>query len=324
MADDDWEEDDLTYCSICLEPYTENGGHVPRMLPCFHTFCQNCISQLIQDISVTCPVCRAKHTRGNDVKKFPQNKYILTHIRRKQKEQKDSSVPKKSRKKCAEHRQGLCFYCKETSCQTEICPECFLNEHRFHEVVNLEEGHQELSKKLLSEIRTLTTDIEHDQQELLKTKDQINKNYVACVTSAQKRRNEFIKIIQESFSKLSQVAFVEMKNTKRSTDVDLAEMEEQLAVLGSVKENMNEYTCEEISDSIETLGVIKAQVESSTEAKIYRCPVFNDSNTNNADIEKLCGFLTQKDLFFEKSSRKAAKTDRRTRPKLKGQTKRNK
>ena len=165
-----------------------NGGHVPRMLPCFHTFCQNCIRQLIQDISVTCPMCRAKHTRGNNVKKFPQNKCILTHIRRKQKPQKDSSVSRKSRKKCSEHRQEFCFYCKETSCQREICPECFLNEHRLHEVVNLKEGHKELSKKLLSEIKTLTTNIEHDQQELLKTKDQINKDYVACVNFCSKTK----------------------------------------------------------------------------------------------------------------------------------------
>ena len=189
LADDqgneltDDEEDDLTNCSICFETYVGNGDHVPRMLPCSDTFCQKCIRQLIWENSPTCPVCVTKHTPVNDVKKFPQNKYILSHIRYKQKAQKNLSVAKKAVKECAEHHQVLGFYCKETSCQRKICPGCFLNEHRYHEVVDLEEGHKQLREKLLSEIETLITDMEHNQHQLVKTKDQISENYVACINS---------------------------------------------------------------------------------------------------------------------------------------------
>jgi hypothetical protein len=27
-------------CELCNEPYDEEGGHIPRLLSCGHTFCQ--------------------------------------------------------------------------------------------------------------------------------------------------------------------------------------------------------------------------------------------------------------------------------------------
>ena len=32
-------------CSVCLEPYR---GRQPKLLPCFHTFCLPCLSQLAE------------------------------------------------------------------------------------------------------------------------------------------------------------------------------------------------------------------------------------------------------------------------------------
>ena len=117
---------------------------------------------------------------------------------------------------------------------------------------------------------------------------------------------------------MSQDAFDQMKNAKRSVDVDLAEMEQHLVDLGSMKENMNEATCEEITGRIERLEVMKAQTESRREVTIYRCLEYNDSNTTVNEIVKLCGFITQKDILFKKSSISVPKTDGPTRRKLKG------
>ena len=61
--------DDLTNCSVCFELYAENGDHVPRILPCFHTFCEKCIQQLFRGRLLTCPECRITHSAGN-VKKI--------------------------------------------------------------------------------------------------------------------------------------------------------------------------------------------------------------------------------------------------------------
>ena len=46
---------DLVTCSVCLEVYTN-----PRILPCLHTFCEECVNQLAQTAggALACPECR--------------------------------------------------------------------------------------------------------------------------------------------------------------------------------------------------------------------------------------------------------------------------
>ena len=79
--------DSLEYilaCQICLEDFEETGDHVPRILPCFHSLCEKCLKQLIEGNSMECPECREKHRVVNGIKIFPQNKYILANIRKKE------------------------------------------------------------------------------------------------------------------------------------------------------------------------------------------------------------------------------------------------
>ena len=80
MADS---EDDITSCPVCFEEYTNEGDHVPRILPCYHTVCEHCIRGLLSDFSLDCPECRVTHHATHGIKIFPQNRYILTHIRTK-------------------------------------------------------------------------------------------------------------------------------------------------------------------------------------------------------------------------------------------------
>ncbi|KAK7490551.1 hypothetical protein BaRGS_00018154, partial [Batillaria attramentaria] len=60
--------DSRVVCSVCLEPYR---GRQPKLLPCFHTFCLPCLSQIAlkksqgskQDVpppspTISCPTCR--------------------------------------------------------------------------------------------------------------------------------------------------------------------------------------------------------------------------------------------------------------------------
>ena len=51
--------DDITECCICLKTFTD-----PRMLPCIHTFCFQCLKDLADKSNkkpgeeIRCPVCR--------------------------------------------------------------------------------------------------------------------------------------------------------------------------------------------------------------------------------------------------------------------------
>ena len=51
-------EDELLTCSVCLDRYTD-----PRILPCHHSFCKDCIVRLPRVLSngrhhIKCPLCK--------------------------------------------------------------------------------------------------------------------------------------------------------------------------------------------------------------------------------------------------------------------------
>ncbi len=68
-----------------------------------------------------CPICRTLHTIPDGAKHFPQNSYILETLN--------------SRDLCEEHGKSLIFYCSNDTCKTPVCVDCFLKNHRKHDVV---------------------------------------------------------------------------------------------------------------------------------------------------------------------------------------------
>ena len=65
---------DEVSCSVCLNAFTD-----PKILPCFHTFCLQCLNQLQQTSGthgqITCPECRTKVQipGSGDPKELPTN-----------------------------------------------------------------------------------------------------------------------------------------------------------------------------------------------------------------------------------------------------------
>ena len=133
--------DDTTNCPVCFEGYDDQmEGHVPRLLPCTHTVCQACVKCLLNRSSLTCPECRTKHPAENDVKSFPQNKYILANIRGKKIEESAERNDKKTTNNCKKHGKDLDFYCNEKTCRMVVCPLCMLHDHRSHDVVDVQQA----------------------------------------------------------------------------------------------------------------------------------------------------------------------------------------
>ncbi|XP_047474383.1 uncharacterized protein LOC125028867 isoform X2 [Penaeus chinensis] len=56
-------------CRICIEDY-DAVTRRPRFLPCGHTFCTECIDDMLAECVLTCPNCRAEHKALN-VNDFP-------------------------------------------------------------------------------------------------------------------------------------------------------------------------------------------------------------------------------------------------------------
>ena len=75
--------DQTPSCGICFEEYEEEGEKKPKLLPCSHTFCLQCLRQLsAHGTEITCPECRdVTRLPQGGVANFPTNRYVLEIIR---------------------------------------------------------------------------------------------------------------------------------------------------------------------------------------------------------------------------------------------------
>ena len=64
-------------CGVCFELFENEGTtKCPKLLPCSHTFCVSCLTQLEEDGAIKCPNCRAVHLIPNGaVEKFPTDQF---------------------------------------------------------------------------------------------------------------------------------------------------------------------------------------------------------------------------------------------------------
>ena len=66
-----------TECGVCFELFVDEGTtKCPKPLPCSHTFCVSCLTQLEENGAIMCPNCRAVHLIPNGaVEKFPTDQF---------------------------------------------------------------------------------------------------------------------------------------------------------------------------------------------------------------------------------------------------------
>lgn len=64
-------------CAICFERFDERT-HYPRMLSCGHTFCSNCLKDLLNDdAQIACPTCRREIAVPSGIEGIPKNFMLL-------------------------------------------------------------------------------------------------------------------------------------------------------------------------------------------------------------------------------------------------------
>ena len=152
--------DDMTECPICTEVYTD-----PRVLPCGHTFCLECIETWSKDKEpgdeLACPLCRKELTLpGNGVGDLPKNLFVANFLQVKEL----SSVEGKTRscEVCsgsdeATEMKVATVYCVE--CQQKLCQAC----EKEHEKFKVTSRHRrvELVSEALSVKLSLSTCEKH-------------------------------------------------------------------------------------------------------------------------------------------------------------------
>ncbi|KAL3848121.1 hypothetical protein ACJMK2_018999 [Sinanodonta woodiana] len=105
-------KEEFLICSVCMSEFDEDR-HVPRVLPCLHTFCHQCLQQMAKGSKLHCPVCKSEHViPKQDIYGFPKDttrRNLIDFLR----------VRKRS-------SDILCKDCPEDKTAADFCKECYI------------------------------------------------------------------------------------------------------------------------------------------------------------------------------------------------------
>jgi len=140
-------------CPICQEDIKD-----PRLLPCIHSFCLECLQRYCRDKlpgdDVPCPECRSEF-------QIPKNGVADLPIRTHTKESVTLSE-QGSRRYCGRHDERIKMHC--FSCNINVCAMCCLEDHTTHKFEKTEEVADRFSKSIDDEIKQVTSRIEGFQR----------------------------------------------------------------------------------------------------------------------------------------------------------------
>ena len=294
--------EDILSCQICLEDYEESGDHVPRILP-WGNF-------------VECPECRKKHRVVNNVRTFPQNKYILANVPRKEAaalKGEKSEEPKVD--KCEEHGKELTLYCNQEGCGKARCKSCLTKYHRRHDVVEIEEGEKEV---LAAKIRKTSENLQTAKNNLVIAAEEVERKSQACMENLRAKKEKCIRKITETYDTLIQNVNEQKNRNVAEITESLESIDEHLAIVNNINENMNTETVthEELLAGIETITTI------TDSAALHLCGTRRyeffgyRENQNTGDVIKsLCGHLEKRGRLVDLSeSAVVLKEDKRVHP----------
>ena len=259
----------LLQCQVCFEDFEEEGAYVARLLPCSHTLCHTCIDRLIQGGNIMCPECRSKH----EVKKennFPQNKYLLTHMKRKltQEQHKVHKI-----QKCEEHGKELSLFC--VVCNKPICRTCLKKFHRGHDITEIEDREKEA---LMKDVMKIKMNLEAKANTFSAAKEGIAKKTNAVVALLKKTKEEIVlcinKMINEAES-LNRLENVHIDNELLVTNSNI----ELLSSIQQIIEEEEDMSYEGIMKQRDALVEISDTSKNLSGMRSYKYPmIFMDKS----------------------------------------------
>ena len=150
-------------CAICQEHYTE-----PKLLPCSHYFCKDCILKLVLRVPTgkpfSCPECREEVLLPKGGIDKLQTAFFLNRIKAtiatlegahgEAIHQESQNIAQDSlSKKCAAHKEPLIVYCFD--CGRLICPHCVIDDHNGHKLKFNKVAAPDTRKKLMEKLKPL-------------------------------------------------------------------------------------------------------------------------------------------------------------------------
>ncbi|XP_035687668.1 E3 ubiquitin-protein ligase TRIM71-like [Branchiostoma floridae] len=126
-------------CIICLELFTR-----PKVLPCQHTFCQECLQQLAgKKKTLECPTCRLQvRLPSKGVIGLPASCIVANMCERLKNQTEGTRDQPPSGNRCSLHPfEVLKVYC--TECQVPVCVQCLEGTHDDHRTTTMKKAAKE-------------------------------------------------------------------------------------------------------------------------------------------------------------------------------------
>ncbi len=251
-------------CSVCLEEFTESGCHLPRILPCSHTFCQRCIKELLKGAhQLVCPVDRKKLPAPQAEKSFPQNSFAIDNIKLRARMKKLGQTDKKEEKDlCPDHKKVQKFYCKYSACRKFVCKKCLIKSHKDHDFVDRAMGQLLVESKRLKIKEDILREIDREEffhekvrSRIVYAQEQVCKKLETSLAKLTREKNAIINLFEKKIEKISK----EKQDVNVQAERLIADLDRKTEILRKIKETAGQS--ENIPD------VAKALEEISTHTK---------------------------------------------------------
>ncbi|XP_078573675.1 uncharacterized protein LOC144860385 [Branchiostoma floridae x Branchiostoma japonicum] len=200
-------------CSICLQLPTK-----PKVLPCQHTFCQDCLKKVAgQKSTFPCPDCHQQvRLPPEGIKDLPDNQLVTSLCERLQNSTTSSGKNKQQPQsgKCSVHpSEDVKLYCKQ--CKVPVCDECLDRSHSGHTTMKLKKASQDWMstvQPLITEgsdilgtqcnfLKSLGEKEKTLQKQKLQTENSIEYDFDKMVQKLKERRDQLLCQVEENHKK---------------------------------------------------------------------------------------------------------------------------
>ena len=223
---------------------------------------------------------------------------------RKKAEELENKRREKIDNHCLKHEKELCFYCKDSACKRSLCSQCFLEGHRFHNVVDLQTERVEKRQFLMSNLDLLNDTLKRNKEKLLVKKVDMDRKFKTCVSKIETTRDSQIRMLTRIYDKRIKEAREQLEAVNSGIDNDVTAIEENIYLLETMRGCTNEKNTnlEEILNRIDAIRNVHHQVNSTlTGKRIYQYSAYEGQQITTDDALKWCNHLTVSETSLELS-----------------------
>ena len=203
-------------CPVCLDTYTN-----PKILPCHHSFCQECLEGLPQEKEVgrrdtyylPCPTCRQRaEVPRKGVGAFPVA-FTLNNLKEITQNLKDKVSHSPQQVTCNDHNKPLDGFCE--TCGTVVCFHCAIRTHKDHKYdlvsdcypkhyymlqdsLKQVKGKKEALKKVLSDLAERGGEIRKKEEEVVKEIRQMVEEMVNIIHHSERKLSEEVNRVTDA------------------------------------------------------------------------------------------------------------------------------